>query len=110
MLNNVVLALVSRANLQVLQPAHLLLHLSPQVLEQHVTAEVGLEAGLGIRLRHREANLAGGAEVNTPQVGGGGRAAQTLQVGGSAGWPGYRNKDSCGGTKNISDRYARYRM
>ena len=71
-----------------------------------MTAEVGLEAGLGIRLRHREANLAGGAEVNTPQVGGGGRAAQALQVGGSAGWPGYGNKDSCGGTKKISDRYS----
>ena len=38
------------------------------MLEEHVTAEVGLEAGLGIRLRDGESNLAGGAEEDLAEL------------------------------------------
>jgi hypothetical protein len=39
------------------------------MLEEHVAAEVGLEASLGVRLRHRESNLAGGTEEDLAQLG-----------------------------------------
>ena len=75
-LDDVVGTFVSWTHLHVLHvPAHLCLHLRPEMLKEHMAAEVGLEAGFGAWLWNGELLLAGRANQDLLQHGGLGRSA-----------------------------------
>ena len=62
-LDNVVRTVVCRTDLQVVT-AHLRLHLGPEMIEENVTAEVGLKLSLRVGLWRRELLTTLGTQVN----------------------------------------------